>query len=68
MNLLGKFFNGNPFASVTVASLLAVLGAYLTTHLDASKLTPTGLAVYTVVTAVVGVLTHSQNKPTGGAQ
>lgn len=65
MNLLGKLFNGNPFASVTVASVLALLGAYLTTHLDASKLTPTGMAIYSVVVAVVGVLTHSQNKPTG---
>lgn len=64
MNILGRFFNGNPLASVTVASVLALVGSYLTTHLDASKLTPTGLALYSVVVAVVGVLTHSQNKPT----
>jgi hypothetical protein len=63
-NLLGKLFNGNPFASITIAGILAVGGAYLTTHLDTTHLTPTGLAIYSVVMAVVGVLTHSTNKPT----
>lgn len=62
-----RFFKGNPFGSVTLASVVTVLVAYLTTHFDPSKLTPTGLAVWTVVSTVIGVLTHTGTTKAGGS-
>lgn len=56
--LLKKIFNGNPFTTVTLASIITTAGGYFFTHFDPSKLTPTGFAIYGVVTTVVGALTH----------
>lgn len=61
MNILSKLFKGNPLASVTLASVLAVIGSYVTTHFDPSKLTPLGFEIYTVAVSVIGVLVHHQN-------
>lgn len=62
--LLAKLFNGNPFASVTIAGLLTALGGYGIAHFDPSKLTPLGATIYAVIAAGLGVLVHHSNTPT----
>lgn len=56
--MLAKFFTGNPLGSITLASVLALVGGFLVAHFDPSKLTPAGLTAWTVVSAIIGVLTH----------
>lgn len=62
--LLAKFFNGNPFASVTIAGVLTALGGFALAHFDPSKLTPTGATIYAIIAAGIGVLVHHSNTPT----
>lgn len=63
--MLAKFFTGNPLGSITLASIVTLVGGYLVAHFDPSKLTPAGLTAWTVVSAIVGVLTHHTTTKAG---
>lgn len=61
--ILSTFLKGNPLASVTLSGLLTILGSYLIAHFDPSALTPTGVTVWAIVSAGIGVLTHHAATP-----
>lgn len=53
-----KLWNGNPFGSVTVASVLMAVFAFIAAHFDPSQLTALGSAVWGILGGVIGALTH----------
>lgn len=67
-SFLAKFFKGNPLGSITVAGVVAVVLSFLGAHFDASKLTPLGDQLYTIIGAVIGVLYHHSVTPTPPAK
>lgn len=62
--MLAKLFNGNPFASATLVSILSAAGGYLMSHLNPGALTPLGATIFGVVTSVLGVVVHHNATPT----
>ena len=53
-----KLWNGNPFGSITVTTILVAILGFIAAHLDPSHLTALGTAAWGVIGGVVGALTH----------
>lgn len=53
-----RLWNGNPFGSITVSAIVTAVLGFIAAHVDPSQLTSLGAALWGVVGAVVGALTH----------
>lgn len=62
--MLAKLFNGNPFASATLTSVLSAIGGYALAHFNPGALTPTGATIFGIATSILGVLVHHNATPT----